>query len=695
MKAWRKGILALVWAALASVGHSQTATSIWDPVVSGPYDYVQDISNLGSTTVDGEQAIKVNMLRQWAQFGQRYTNPVDWSAYQGVSIAITNYEAFPVSIGMRVNLNAAGTDCLSGAATIRAGETMTLYLDAKGFDANAARMSLPPAGVPKYHERITPWQGFRTLNSVYSWFIYNRETVPVNIAIAAVYGQRKGVDLTNTVDRYGQYTGASWANKISTDANLLTARDNESLQLAQWADNPEILGSNGLPKSTATGKWRLAKNAAGKWYFYTPAGKPFWSLGVTSTNTGNDTIIDGRRTMFTGLPQPGDLDARFYGTTLKNGATLQTFNFYQANLRRKYGESWATDWQNTTIARLRKWGFNTLGQGAVINVVNNANMPYTVQLSTQNFPVKLSTPYAVWRDLPDPYSASFMPWMRTAFAAEVNANKANPLWMGTYVDSELTWGFRDDPVLRYMIPLSILQAPATQQAKISWIAILKAKYTTITALNTAWGTNYASWTAMQTSRTGVNTSAMTGAMLTDMGDQTVMFATVYFSRVKQVLNELGVPTPYLGAQECPSTCPNQILAAEQKFVDVISMNYYDDPDLVDWALIGALSKPVLFSEFSYVSFEGNTFWGRLIGKIGCRNQTDRAATMLKFASRALAAKNVVGMHWFRYADYPISAHSNNVDNSPYGIMDTTDQPSMPLVNAFRKLSSTMYSTRGN
>ena len=37
------------------------------------------------------------------------------------------------------------------------------------------------------------------------------------------------------------------------------------------------------------------------------------------------------------------------------------FNFYSANLERKYGQDWLTEWRDTTIKRFKAWGFSSIG----------------------------------------------------------------------------------------------------------------------------------------------------------------------------------------------------------------------------------------------------------------------------------------------------------------------------------------------
>ena len=80
---------------------------------------------------------------------------------------------------------------------------------------------------------------------------------------------------------------------------------------------------------------------------------------------GGETIVQPRAALFTGLPAPTDPLAKFYGQDdhvlygpYKSG---KTFDFYRANLQRKYGPDYEAAWRKTTLARLKSWGFNTIG----------------------------------------------------------------------------------------------------------------------------------------------------------------------------------------------------------------------------------------------------------------------------------------------------------------------------------------------
>jgi hypothetical protein len=54
------------------------------------------------------------------------------------------------------------------------------------------------------------------------------------------------------------------------------------------------------------------------------------------------------------------------------------FDFYTANLERKFGADWRARWREETLARLEAWGFNTIGDWSEPELWAMQRLPYTV-----------------------------------------------------------------------------------------------------------------------------------------------------------------------------------------------------------------------------------------------------------------------------------------------------------------------------
>lgn len=135
-------------------------------------------------------------------------------------------------------------------------------------------------------------------------------------------------------------------------------------------------------------------------------------------------------------------------------------------------------------------------------------------------------------------------------------------------------------------------------------------------------------------------------------------------------------------------------------VDVISTNYnVDTPD--GWVapyyfegLQRLTGKPVIVTEFFFAAEENRS---------GNRNETARSAhpkpghlmTVETQAQRAWGAANalvnfarfpnVVGVHWFQYADEPLGGREDGEDYN-MGLVDTADRPYEEVTEVFRRLN---------
>ena len=69
-----------------------------------------------------------------------------------------------------------------------------------------------------------------------------------------------------------------------------------------------------------------------------------------------------------------------------SGGTGRTFSFYCANLARKFGDRWQSTWQRRAYQRLRAWNFNTLGNWAQAEVLQDSPLPYVASCALTGLP---------------------------------------------------------------------------------------------------------------------------------------------------------------------------------------------------------------------------------------------------------------------------------------------------------------------
>jgi len=226
-----------------------------------------------------------------------------------------------------------------------------------------------------------------------------------------------GISYDRIVDAYGQFAKGEWPGKLTSLSQVRSRRSEEEAGLKlhpTLADRDEFGAWASGPTLEATGFFRAAKHE-GKWWLVAPNGHLFFSIGldcVTAREGG--TIVEGRENMFEWLPVAGDPLAAFFEmsrTTTPVGLrdirfySGKAFNFYAANLQRKYGDEWKRKWQETALARLRAWGVNTIGNWSDPALYGNGRVAYTVTLGVRGTVGEVSSGSDYWgrmRDVFDP-----------------------------------------------------------------------------------------------------------------------------------------------------------------------------------------------------------------------------------------------------------------------------------------------------
>lgn len=693
---WKAGILMGSWMMLAASAVGQSSSTVYNVEQLGsPGYYFSGVQLQGQTTIGLQPAAQFGFGGQWSQIGVNFSMPRNWMSYSGFSIRVENLENYPISLGVRWDINSQLNDYDGGSLDLAPREVRTFYLDASGFDPTAHGMMAPFPALQETYTHRRSWSPAKPKNSVYRFQIYNRNGQPAKVKLASVEAVSIDNSLLAFVDELGQYARRSWDwRKLSAQQ----IRDQHADELADISANPgpgESLGSLDLPETIYRDKWRAVKTQSGKAYFLTPGGRYFWSLGATSVGSSSETIVEGREVMFTGLPAFGDAKAQFYGTVTKQGQDRRTYSHYSANLLEKYGDNWPTQWIYQAKRRFESWGLNTLGSGSAVgSQLKFQGIPFTFGLTTHAFPTRLQTPFAFWSTLPDPYAANFTSWMISHFAQSLNTYGSHPNLVGVIVDGEHSWGIRAGTLReQYQVPIAALSAPKTQPSKQAFINHLFVKYQTVAALNQAWGTNFESWQWLRDNSASLTDNQVSNAK-PDLSAFLYNFAKTYAFRVRAAIKANKPDVLWLGSKDSYGWCPNEAFGGLQLYADVISVTCYDDASMVPWAYFNGLKKPVLIAEFSFTSRDGNSFPQMIFPRADVNNQTARAERTRAYLDKALSTKNIIGVHWFTYIDQPITGRSQDGENFAFGLVDVTDQPYQEMVNMFRSFTSNMYVNRG-
>lgn len=622
----------------------------------------------------------VDLPGLWSLLGQRWTSARDWSGSNALTLKLQNLDSAPARIVIRVEGSADYRTAEQELLVLPGGRTVHLVYDLDLSEVRSWGLKSLPAAYPTEHLHLVS-PSTLDLRSIFGWQIYNRGTNQVRIRIWDVKRIRVDASLFGRVDRFGQSTYGNWLGKIGSVRDLAAQRKWEEEDLLAHPGPDGLQGSDALPRQEPSAKWRTLRLPSGKWYLVHPSGRLFWSMGLTTVDVAEGTPLTGRESLFQLLP-PDPGSSPHYGTFLYNGQSIQTVNFATSNLELKYGPTWESQFETQALRRLKSWGFNTIGGWSKPGLLTRSDIPFTLDLTTNEFPSRISTPIS-GRTLPDPFDDAFAAYLSAWLGANIAPYNGRPEFLGVYVDGELPWGGKESARQRDMLAIAVLRAPQNQPARKFLLLTLQKQYRTIERLNQAWGTSFPSWAAL--GDPGPNVLAAAHA---DCRQFVSSYAERYFSAIRNAFRQAGCTALYLGSREGWQTTP-EVVAAADRFVDVFSMGIYQRPELIDWSFEG-IQKPVLISEFSFGATDRG-MWNP--GPVPSVSQTDRADLMGAFFGQALRTGKVVGANWFQYRDQHVSGRFDG-ENYNMGFVTVADTPQWEMVAAARALGASLYSIRG-
>ena len=640
--------------------------------------------------------------RDWPNAWFSPPAPLDWKG-KALELETFNPSNKPLEFLVRVDDDVAADGwkgCNTAKMTALPGQKQK-WLVSFGADPMSQGMRALPPFAPNGAQSVTA-NGAAPLNlsHIVKWHIFldhpsekrTLDVAPLRL-VPAIESNLDGI-----VDEFGQYTGANWPGKIHSLAELKNAQAAEERDLKLW---PQLEGRDrfgGLvngPKFAATGFFRTQKEDD-KWWLVTPEGHPFWSAGVDVVQSGEPTITTGREKMFASLLQPDQPLARFGGTTNsvltgpQKGKTAAMFDFYAANLWRKYSDDWKSNWEGTALARLRSWGFNTIGNWSDSALrdakYGEARLPYTATISLWGDHARVSDGQDYWGTMHDPFDPKFAADCAARVAEETARTKDDPYCLGYFVDNELSWGSSDekDWRTRYGLALGALAADAKSPAKIAFLTVLKDKYPTIEAFNAAWKTNFASWNDLDAPFK--LTDEPNDAQKADLSTFLTRFANQYFRIVSQTLKKADPNHLYLGCRFAWRT-PEAVQSAA-RWCDVVSFNIYAKRlDAKEWAFVSDLGKPAIIGEFHMGALDRGLFHP---GLVAAKDQAERAQLFHDYLQSVASNPVFVGAHWFQYTDEALTGRIYDGENYNIGFVTAADTPYPELVASARQTNALIY-----
>ena len=367
----------------------------------------------------------------------------------------------------------------------------------------------------------------------------------------------------------------------------------------------------------------------GIWWLVTPQGNAFISKGVNHVSFRADHA-----------PKLG-------------------YSPYQRAVQQKYGSEDA--WAEAVVNRFRDWGFNTLGSWSSPSTYNR-NMPYTLNL---NLATRAGADWLKGA-VGDFFSEDFGQRMEATCQQLCGPRSSDPWLLGYFTDNELRWGA--DWRGKLSLLEEYLRFPEETAGRKAALSFLEQRYTDITALNRAWGTNITSWDELSGRE---QTSG--DAVRKDQAAWQEVVAKRYFATCKKAISKADPKHLVLGCRFA-GQAPATVLRGLRDHVDVVSFNNYGQTTPVETLrdVHRLTARPIMLTEFSFKAMDSGLPNTRGAGR-PVATQKDRADGFTRYVHGLIDLPFVVGFHWFEHADEPKEGRFDG-ENSNYGLVTIEDRP---------------------
>jgi hypothetical protein len=387
------------------------------------------------------------------------------------------------------------------------------------------------------------------------------------------------------------------------------------------------------------------------WWFVAPGGDKFFSLGVCMFNRGLESdTFDPHKPAYTA--------SRHYDTPAA--------------------------WANASLARLRSWGFTTVGGWSDYDTVapiarSNGNLWWLTPVLHAG-----STSGAPWFDM---WDEKIIRRIEEVAQRNIGTLAGNPQILGYYSDNELGWW---NAIMWKMT----LQQPATSGQRQRLIKLVREEY------EDDWNVlvrdfepeNAANWKELE--RGGMLWLRPGGDGIRTYRRFIGLVADRYYQLMRDTIRKFDPDALYLGDRYQSFYYP-EVVAASRPYVDVISTNLnasWNDGTFTRSYLdtLHALSgKPVAVTEFYMAAKENRSGNKNAVGGFPIVATQRERAQALSNTLRSLARlPYVLGADWFQYYDEPPQGRKLDGEDYNFGLVDIHDQPYAEVTAAFDALDLT-------
>lgn len=462
------------------------------------------------------------------------------------------------------------------------------------------------------------------------------------------------------VDEFGQRVNTDWPTKVESEAELKEDWRLEKDTLSNYFEEQyfdDFFGYKGMDQYESTGFFYLhhhIENYDTTWFFVTPAGHPFWSVGVTGIRPKKPkhavTLISGNEQLFQELPERNGP----YGSAYIDS----TFSFYNWNILRKYDD--LQNWRDLTYRRLQNWGVNTIGNWAEKEVITGSPVPFTYSFESEFRSYK--------KDVFNPEWIAYV----DSVISEAAEFKDNPYLLGYFVDNESGWGNLD----------LLNTLPKNAFLRQQWLNYLQSKYNDLSTANQQWNGKFNDWQA------AMNSQDETLFNFLDVQELEKMYARQYFEVITSALKKYDPNHLYLGCRFTRKLKPLHLLAIAGEYCDVVTVNVYsyepDEGQMGAWHR--ATGRPLLIGEH-HVALKGKR---QLPLRWQVFDEKERYEYLTNYISTWARQPYSLGSHWYQYSDQHLTGRASNGENQLVGLVDITDQPHKELIKALREVSQKVY-----
>lgn len=428
------------------------------------------------------------------------------------------------------------------------------------------------------------------------------------------------------VDRFGQRALADYPQKIKRKEELLEmASEMRFLDSLETIQKPFELDDFGGYRQTeqqfeASGFFHT-QYKHNRWWMVTPEGNPFFSLGVNGVRRksfrGNAdvTLVDGRRDIFEHLPFYHECPECFREDS-------SYFSFYAWNIRQKYHDS--QQWKAHCLLRLRRIGFNTIGNWSDTLFYEEPQMPYTLTLDTRK-----NKDYIMDNGLPDVFNPGWVCHVDSLFS-QITASREDPFLVGYFVDNELGW--RD-----------VVIGDSSSYTARAFVAVSQDS------------------------------------------ERMTLYAAQYFKVIAETLKKYDPNHLYLGCRFTRNF--DQLEGVAQmagRYVDVLSVNVYSPypirQEMDTW--YNAARKPIMIGEHHIPPRTDKQLWPVYDNFELTTRDRMLQDYLFKWASYPYA----VGAHWYQFKDQEVAGRAEGGENQPVGLVTVTDRLNERLAALYHSIA---------